>query len=206
MSYNAGNSPKGYLWIVEQVDHQGDDCLLWPFACCTPGYGNFMFERKTHLAHRWMCQQIHGASPGPRYQAAHSCGNRRCVNPGHLNWKTPSDNQLDRRGHGTNNKTKTKITPLQAKQIRQLKGTETGIDTAARYGITESNVRLIQDGKTWRTLDRKHRHALTSEQVRQIKNIGYEKSAREVAELLGVCRSAVFRARNNKTATARQQT
>lgn len=203
--YNAGNMPKGYLWIVEQIGHQGDDCLLWPFSCCTPGYGTFMFEGKTHLAHRWMCERIHGRPPGDGYHAAHSCGNRRCVNPKHLDWKTQSNNQLDRLEHGTNNKTRTKITHLQAKQIRQLRGAETGIETAARYGITESNVRLIQDGKTWRTIGRKQRPSLTSEQIRQIKLIGFDKSASMVAKMLGVDASSVYRARNNKTATARQQ-
>lgn len=51
--------------------------------------------------------------------------------------------------HGTQNKTRRKITQMQADQIRSLKGMETAIDTAARYGVTESNVRQIQDGKIW---------------------------------------------------------
>lgn len=163
-----------------------------------------MFKRKVHRAHRFMCQQTHGEPPSPEHHAAHSCGNRRCVNPKHLSWKTQRANQLDRRTHGTNNKTKTKITQLQAEQIRQLKGIEIPPETAAKYGITESNVKLIQEGKTWRTEGRKHNFALTAEQVRQIKIIGFTKSAREVAKMFGVRENAIYRARNNKTATARQ--
>lgn len=141
--------PTGYNWLIQQVEYDGDECVLWPFACCTPGYGIFQYEKKRHLAHRFMCEQKNGAPPDADLHAAHSCGNRRCVNPNHLSWKSQSDNQLDRRVHGTRNKTRTKITALQADQIRKLKGLETSVQTAARYGVTESNVRLIQEGKTW---------------------------------------------------------
>lgn len=186
--------PKGYLWIVEQVGHQGDDCLIWPFSCCTPGYGNFMFEGKTHLAHRWMCQAIHGEQPATNSQAAHSCGNRRCVNPKHVSWKTPSGNQLDRREHGTANRKHSKLSLQQARQIRQLKSIETTLETAAKYGVTESNVRLIQDGKTWRE-DRKIPRPLTEQQVRIIRQIGDTRSAATVAATLGVSQTAVWRVR-----------
>ena len=198
------NTPIGYNWIMENVGHQDDECLLWPFRLSTPGYAQFSHEKKVYLAHRYMCRLTHGDPPAPEYHAAHSCGNRRCVNPRHLIWKTQTDNQLDRRVHGTNNKARTKLTPLQAQQIRQLKGIETAIETAARYGITESNVRQIQEGKTWKVIGGKIRRALTTEQVLQIRRIGLTKSDREVADMLGVGRLAVWRVRNNKTATARQ--
>ena len=41
MNPNSRNYPKGYVWIMQQLDHKGDDCLIWPFCCCTPGYGAF---------------------------------------------------------------------------------------------------------------------------------------------------------------------
>jgi HNH endonuclease len=142
---------------VAHADHISDDCLIWPFACCTPGYGIFSYQRKRYLAHRFMCEQKNGPPPSEDYQAAHSCGNRRCFNPMHLSWKTGTDNQLDRRTHGTHNKKRTKITLVQARQVRRLRGIETATETAAKYGITESNVRHIQNGKTWREEGRKLR-------------------------------------------------
>lgn len=176
-------NPIGYRWIMQQVGHQGDDCLIWPFSCCTPGYGNFMFESKRRLAHRFMCEQTHGPAPDSSYHAAHSCGNRRCVNPKHLSWKSQAENQLDRRRHGTNNKTRMKITALQADQIRKLKGIETSVETAARYGVTESNIRLIQDGKTWgpRTI-----HLWTDEEDAKLREaLRQGHPARKVAEIVG---------------------
>ena len=194
MNPNSRNYPKGYIWIMQQLEHQGDDCLIWPFCCCTPGYGSFTHEKTHYLAHRFMCEKTHGPAP-EGHHAAHSCGNRRCVNPRHLSWKSPSDNQLDRRQHGTAMTKQSKLTKLQAMQIRQLKGIETTPETAAKYGITESNVRHIQDGKTWRD-DRKLPPLLTREQVLAIRKIGWSKPAHEISALLGVGSSAVNRVRH----------
>jgi len=143
-------------WINEHIAHRGDECLIWPFSCATPGYGQFMpsGSGKVKMAHRFMCEAAWGPPPSEAHQAAHSCGNRRCVNPSHLSWKTRTENQLDRENHGTKNYWgwKGKLTPRQAIHIRSLKGIETSVRTAARYNTTESNVRLIQSGKTWRAL------------------------------------------------------
>lgn len=190
-------NPTGYNWLMQQVGHEGNECLIWPFSCCTPGYGAFMFEKKRRLAHRFMCELMNGPPP-EGHLAAHSCGNRRCVNPNHIGWKTHAGNQLDRREHGTNNKRHSKLTLQQARQIRQLKGVEKTPETAAKYSITESNVRLIQEGKTWRE-DRKIPMPLTRDQVLMIRKIGYSKSLREISIMLGgVGTGAVDRVRNGR--------
>lgn len=190
-------NPLGYRFLMAHVDHQGDDCLIYPYACCTPGYGISSYQKKRHLAHRFICEQKNGPPP-EGHLAAHSCGNRRCVNPKHLSWKTHAGNQLDRREHGTNSKRQAKLTLRQAMQIRALKGLESAPETAAKYSITESNVRLIQEGKTWRD-DRKIPMALTTEQVLAIRRIGYSKSLREISIMLGVGTGAIDRVRNGRT-------
>ena len=187
----------GLKFILDHVGHQGRECLIWPFTCCTPGYGNFMADKTRHLAHRYMCQLIHGEPPTPEHHAAHACGNRRCVNPNHLSWKTQSENQLDRREHGTTKKTAAKLTQQQADQIRQLRGQETAIVTAAKYGVTESNVRQIQDGTIWR-LDRKIPRPMSEEKVRQIRQLG-SKTLREVAEQFNTSQGVVWRIRAGKS-------
>lgn len=185
----------GHVWLLAHIGHIGDECLIWPYSCCTPGYGLFMTEKKRCLAHREMCRLTHGEPPAPGYQAAHSCGNRRCVNPNHLSWKSPGENQLDRRIHGTHAVKRTKLNARQAAQIRQLKGTETSIETAAKYGITESNVRLIQDGKTWPTSGRKYRISISDDEVRAIRRIGYSRSDSQIAAELGVTIGTIGRVR-----------
>jgi hypothetical protein len=190
--------PVGYNWIMANVDHDGDECLLWPFKVSTPGYGQFNYQYVHYLAHRYMCRLVHGEPPMPSHHAAHSCGNRRCCNPRHLSWKSPRDNQLDRKKHGTTVKAQSKITLMQANQIKALKGIEGSVSIAARYGITESNVRLIHEGKIWKEV-RKIARPLTADQVRTIRQIGNTKTARAIAAMLGVSTTSVFRVRQGRT-------
>ncbi len=187
----------GLKFVMDHVGYRGRECVIWPFTCCTPGYGIFMAHKKMHLAHRYMCHLIHGNPPTSEHHAAHACGNRRCVNPGHLSWKTQSENQLDRREHGTTKKTATKLTRQQANQIWQLRGQETSVVTAAKYGITESNVRQIQNGTIWNP-NRKIPLPLSEETVRQIRQLG-SKTMREVAEQFNTSQGAVWRIRAGKT-------
>lgn len=137
-------------WLREHVGYQKDWCLIWPFACGQSGYGQFWSEGKVHRAHRYMCQARHGRPPTPKHQAAHSCGNTKCINPNHLSWKTASENQFDRHSHGTFYGRRERLTLKQAADIRAAKGAEPTTITANRHSVTEANIRQIQAGKTWK--------------------------------------------------------
>jgi hypothetical protein len=147
------NPPRtGHKWLLQHVYHTGDGCLAWPFTVGGAGYGQFSAHRKFYYAHRYMCELAHGPAPSDGHQAAHSCGNTECVNPRHLSWKTPAENQLDRRDHGTTmGGRRHKLTPEQVAEIRAAAGTEPRARTAARYGVTGVTVRHIQNGNTWKT-------------------------------------------------------
>lgn len=149
MSNHQGNRKVRYEWLIAHKDYVGDECLLWPFSCNTSGYGQLGFNYKILTASREMCRLTHGDPPPGKNHAAHSCGNRRCVNPAHISWKSPRDNQLDRAAHGTAKTTRAKLTRAKVEQIRQLHGVETRIETAAKYGVTESTIRGIQNGTLW---------------------------------------------------------
>jgi hypothetical protein len=146
-----------------------------------------------------MCEYRHGLAPTPEHHAAHSCdrGHDACVNPWHLDWKTPTDNQLDRRRNGKS--PPRKLTPDQAREIRDLKGLEHTKNTAVRYGIRESNVRLIQSGKTWRE-ERKDRYFLSDDDVLRIRASAREPSVvKTLAAEYGVSTSTICRVRDRKS-------
>lgn len=136
-------------WIRANASYQGDDCLFWPFSR-GDGYGSFGFEGKNYRAHRFMCQLVNGPPPTPLHQAAHSCGNGRngCMTPRHLSWKTNGENQLDRRQHGTTNRSK--LTAEDDAKIREMAKTMTQMQIAAVFGVTHSTVQYRLYGGSYR--------------------------------------------------------
>jgi hypothetical protein len=192
---DLGEGP-GADWIRANFDFPHKEwCLIWPFSRGQTGYA--MFGGDKIRVHRVMCEHRHGPAPTTEHYAAHSCdrGHEGCVNPWHLDWKTPSENQFDRHRDGEVGP-RYKLTPEQAREIRELKGLERIQDTAKRYGINESNVRLIQAGKTWRQ-DRRDIHIFTREEVIRIRSIPQGNGVtKALAAEYGVHKSCIQRIRS----------
>lgn len=145
-------SGKTIQWIRDHVAYPHRDwCLIWPFST-TRGYGRFNYLGKSYYAHVFMCELAKGPAPSDSHEAAHSCGDAACINPHHLSWKTPSENGLDCRKHGTHVRSRYgatgKITPEQAEIIRSFKGTKTLRELADEYGVSESAISNVWVGKT----------------------------------------------------------
>lgn len=86
-------------FLAVAIASNTDECILWPYAVrSSSGYGAFSIGRKNYDAHRFVCVQAHGESD---LQAAHSCGNKLCVNPRHLRWCDAKTNMADAKAHGT---------------------------------------------------------------------------------------------------------
>src|SRR6185369_12863447 len=134
---------KAFRWLQEHVNHQGDACLIWPFAGDKRvNRGMLGHNGKHYWAHRLMCELAHGAPPTPKHQATHNCGkgHYKCVNPRHLEWKTNSGNQLDRAKNGNALRNphgpQSPLTPEQRAEIVALKGTMTQMAIAAKFGVS----------------------------------------------------------------------
>lgn len=131
---------KAAAWIHQHATYPGDDCLIFPFSRCRQkGYGSFSHEGVIHYAHRYMCELVNGPAPENQPQAAHSCGNghRGCVTPKHLSWKSNSENQKDRKRHGTDSPrvTRRRLKPHEVEQVRALKGLKTQAEIARQFGV-----------------------------------------------------------------------
>lgn len=159
MPFQKGRPPaikgqgKGVLFLRQHIGHDGNGCLIWPFAR-RDGYGQFGHEGKLYRAHRWMCEAAHGAPLSPRHEAAHSCGNHGCVNPRHLSWKTSAENHADlvRHGRARTGKGRTfhKLTLAQVRVILASKGRKSARELGLTYGVTERYIRQIWQGVNWR--------------------------------------------------------
>lgn len=150
-------SPGELIRFIHEVAlrYTGNECLTWPFGKVSKGYGLVSIDGKKVVASRYVCELAHGAPPTPKHDAAHSCGkgDEGCITQSHLSWKTRAENMADKLIHGSHNRGErhnmVKLTEAEAREILSLKGIETQRATAARLGITRSNVSAIHRGKSW---------------------------------------------------------
>lgn len=145
--------PGGPLLFVQQaMSQRTDECILWPTGKTPLRYPNVHVEGETFPAHRYVCEKTHGAPP-KGFEAAHSCGNRRCVNPRHLRWATRAENISDMDIHGTRpNGERHAHAKLTDAIARTIKYDEIGshASIARKYGITQTTVSAIKRGDRWK--------------------------------------------------------
>ena len=146
-------------WVEKTLASDTDACVEWPFAMGTHRVGGaygkvggVQFGFKGPMdAHRPMCILAHGSPPSPIYEAAHSCGNRSCVNKRHLRWATPKENKGDELIHGTRNRGErqghSKLNKNAVLSIRKMRGHPA--DIGMKFGVSETTVRDIWKRRTW---------------------------------------------------------
>lgn len=154
----AGRTPTGtpqqfYDEIV--LSYEGDECLTWPFARFSRGYGNM----HGLYVHRLICEAVHGAPPTKDHQAAHSCGkgHEGCVAKRHLSWKTRKENSNDMIAHGTllkgEKQPMAKLTEQNVRDIRALRGTMSARLIGIRFCVCGGAVHDILSGRNWGWLE-----------------------------------------------------
>lgn len=133
----------------------GPECLMWPFGNRT--YGELILNGRRDLVHRFVCEYAHGPQPSPDHEAAHNCGNCRCVNPAHLRWATSKQNNADKVLHGTHargeNNTFSKLSNQDVIDIRSMWPEVSQQRIAERYGVSRQAIWAIVHRKGWPHLD-----------------------------------------------------
>lgn len=151
-----GRAPTHMDWLIEAVNRDTAECIDWPFGK-TNGYGVIRVAGRTTGAHRHACEMAHGPAP-EGHEAAHGCGRRACVNPAHLRWATPTENQADRLGHGTHNRGERcgihKLTEAEVREIRTLVAAgHRQRALAARFGVSQVTISNVINRVSWAWLD-----------------------------------------------------
>lgn len=139
-------------WLLDAMARQGDSCMEWPFGR-SGGYGSLRWEGRARHAHTVVCELLGGSPPSPKHtDAAHSCGNRLCVNPRHIRWATSAENQRDKVEHGTTLRgAKNAGVRLSEEDVRLVRASTaaSAASLGRRFGISSQAVLNIRTGKTW---------------------------------------------------------
>ena len=92
MEFELGPRLKG-------IDLKGDKCVMWPGAMRN-GYGVKKIPGKgdnsTINAHRYVYEQTTGKKIPKGWHIDHTCRNRRCINPKHMEPVSPKENMMRR--------------------------------------------------------------------------------------------------------------
>jgi len=145
------------------IDKSGgpDACWLWKASTDTVGYGSFEWRKKKHKAHRAAWSEAYQREIPPGMVICHKCDVRRCCNPAHLFLGTQLENIADRNAKGRQARgaalaavlprgqdhPTAKLSLEEAREIKAATGSHSNI--AARYGIAQSTVTRIKNGKRW---------------------------------------------------------
>lgn len=147
------------------------ECIEWT-GSVVGGYGvlsvNAGEKRKLVLAHRFAYELFKGPIPNGLC-VCHACDNPLCTNPDHLFLGTLADNNRDRSNKGRSGRrafteedlkkysdmnrgernNSAKLTEEKVRAIRQLHGIETVKTIAKKFGVSESAIKSIFQGRTW---------------------------------------------------------
>lgn len=139
-------------------------CLLWMGAHSpTILYGSVKVLGQTMVAHRVAYMVAHGAIP-ERWDVAHRCHNKACVNPDHLRAMTHRANKAQDRGRikaaggyldriGERN-WNAKLTADDVRSIRRAAASGTAFESlASRHGVAPATISGIVHRRRWAHLD-----------------------------------------------------
>jgi hypothetical protein len=143
--------------FYERVD-KTDTCWLWKGSKQKSGYGRFWVKTDTVSAHVFSCYLSTGKLPNIKDKmiCCHSCRNKHCVNPDHLEINTCQKNTNDRIRDGTlftgENSVFHKLTREQVELIKIRYSNEkiTQTKLAKEFGVTHSTVGKIIRNENWK--------------------------------------------------------
>ena len=149
-------TPIGERFERHFMPEPNSGCWLWTGGYNNDGYGHFNDRAGSpqFLAHRYSWMHHRGPIP-VGLQVLHKCDLPACVNPDHLFLGTRDDNMADMTAKGRASPgEKCGTAKLREADVRAIRADRRKIrEIAAAYGVTESSVSMIQNGKRWKHLN-----------------------------------------------------
>ena len=144
----------------KRVDKSGGASACWPWTGRKKafGYGCFYMSQKFWTASRFAWTMERGPIPPGKF-VLHRCDNPPCCNPAHLYIGTKADNSHDAVNRGRHRNgcafirrarhPMAKLTEDQVAEIRAMRGKVLQQVLADKFGVTRSNICVIQRGRSW---------------------------------------------------------
>jgi HNH endonuclease len=146
-------------FIDAAIEYTGDECFTRD-SSGRESRGITQLEGVVIIPYRVVCEAVHGASPTPLHEVAHSCGRGHigCCTPRHLRWATKKENMADKLIHGTHSRGErsvlAKLTEDQVKSIKCLIASGKGNCVLGRmFNVHPATIGSIRSGKTWAWLN-----------------------------------------------------
>jgi hypothetical protein len=123
------------------------DCLEYQGALTDDGYGQFWYQGRHWMAHRYSYIKHKGAIPEGMI-VRHTCDNPACINAEHLIAGTQQNNIDDCVAKGRRYKHDRKITPEQVEEMELLRGQgATYKALGEKYGVTKQTIYRYLNGQ-----------------------------------------------------------
>jgi hypothetical protein len=143
--------------ILRARNKNTTECIGWPYGRDAFGYARAKVSwSSTRLAHRAMCELVHGPAPSKKHQALHKCGMGKngCINPNHLAWGTQAENIVDAKKHGSirrgSKSARSVLTETQIPEIRSKYASGMSQRSIAlEYNVCSGTIQAIVEGRTW---------------------------------------------------------
>lgn len=129
---------------VDRVGRGPCDCWPWIAGISGNGYPGFRYRGKSISSHLFIYRVLKG-EPKPGHVVMHTCHNRLCVNPGHLEEGKQSRNMKDTRDVGRGN---AKLSADDRARIRDLRALgSTYASLASEYGVNPRTIKRVCVGR-----------------------------------------------------------